>query len=237
MTSYNISLSWVYDPIAKTVANSSRGITTSTDPLSSSYDRNDDEARKIDVYEERVREWFLTHAHQLDVNHNAGFVVLMVCCSYVEGIEQYRAGKTSEGASQAFFIRSAQRIFTAVSIGAVPEDWSIVFQAARCGLFHAGMTKGLFNWKPKVLNPRNNDKIVDGPSGLAGPVRTWLWVENDHPHAIEFKSSSAGEREATLSPRKILGSVVRDFDAYLVSIRTPGDPLRTTFLKRFEWPL
>lgn len=96
---------------------------------------------KIAIYERQVNDWFLNPATNL-VNYrsrNKGFIILMICLSYLEGIEQYRRGETSEGNSRRFFISALNRIY--------PNQFSNTqlqsfYSQARCGLFHNGMVQG-----------------------------------------------------------------------------------------------
>ena len=52
---------------------------------------------KTIIYERQVLEWFLKPAQNLIRyrNKNKGFIVLMICLSYLEGVEQYRQGRSS----------------------------------------------------------------------------------------------------------------------------------------------
>lgn len=94
---------------------------------------------KIIIYERQVKEWFLNPAKTLSTQKNKGFIVLMVCLSYLEGVEQYRQGLSSERQSSAFFVSSLQRIypnrFTDIQLRSL-------YKQARCGLFHNGMVQG-----------------------------------------------------------------------------------------------
>lgn len=236
MPPVNISLHWLYEPTTKTVYNSDPRSPVVTDPNDATYDAERDRQRKVDVYEDRVEHWFLKPARELDLNHNHGFVVLMVCLAYVEGVEQYRSGRSANNASQAFFIRSADRLFRAFSVGTARQDWSLVYQAARCGLFHQGMTKGQFQWEPQDLSPTNPDQLTS--RGTLGTQQAWLGIENDHPHAVEFSTDGAMRRIAVLSPRKILRIVDADFLGYLRELRALPltDPLVVKFCGHFNWP-
>lgn len=51
---------------------------------------------KIYIYERQVIDWFLKPATNLSryKNKNKGFIVLMICISYLEGVEQYRRGRS-----------------------------------------------------------------------------------------------------------------------------------------------
>lgn len=94
---------------------------------------------KIIIYERQVRDWFLNKAKRLTKTNNNGFIVLMICLSYLEGIEQYRRGLSSNGQSRQYFIDSVNRIypnqFTEAKLGEL-------YSEARCGLFHNGMIRG-----------------------------------------------------------------------------------------------
>jgi hypothetical protein len=94
---------------------------------------------KITIYERQVREWFLLPAQRLLEGNNNGFIILMVCLSYIEGIEQYRVGRNSNRQSQDFFVRSMNRIFGEIYSR---DNLIDLYSEARCGLFHNGMTKG-----------------------------------------------------------------------------------------------
>jgi hypothetical protein len=111
-------------------------------------ERNDNErldpeniVTKIRIYEREVTEWFLTPATNL-LNQNGSnnsFVVLMICMSYIEGVEQYKTGVGSNRRSKECFIDSLNRLY--------PNKYSTIeignlYSKSRCGLFHNGMVKG-----------------------------------------------------------------------------------------------
>lgn len=94
---------------------------------------------KIVIYERQVTGWFLKRAKILTRTNNNGFIVLMICLSYLEGIEQYITGQSSNGRSRQYFISSINRIY--------PDQFSDqnlgdLYSEARCGLFHNGMVRG-----------------------------------------------------------------------------------------------
>ena len=71
---------------------------------------------KITIYERQVKEWFLKPASRLLRNRNNGFIVLMTCLSYLEGVEQYRRGETSHNRSRQFFIEAVNRLYPAYTL-------------------------------------------------------------------------------------------------------------------------
>jgi len=96
---------------------------------------------KIEIYERQVKDWFLIPATNLIKykNRNKGFIVLMICLSYLEGIEQYRRGQNSNGNSRRFFVSAMERLYPNQFQKYQLEDF---YSEARCGLFHNGMVRG-----------------------------------------------------------------------------------------------
>lgn len=127
---------------------------------------------KIIIYERQVLDWFLNPAFNLVRyrNRNKGFVVLMICLSYLEGVEQYRQGQPSNGQSQRFFIDSIERIY----IGQFTrQNLRGLYREARCGLFHNGMVQGriiINNGFARSLEFQNGD-IKISPSKLLRDIR------------------------------------------------------------------
>ena len=95
---------------------------------------------KISIYKRQVNGWFIEPAWLLlePMGDQASFVILSICFSYIEGVEQYRQGRTSKNNSKSFFITSFKRIF-----GSEINDDRVIeklYTKGRCGLFHDGMT-------------------------------------------------------------------------------------------------
>lgn len=90
---------------------------------------------KIDIYEDRVKGWFLDIGRSLTSNTHSEFVILQIAISYIEGNQQLREGNNSKGQSGDFFARGVERIF-----GVNAKDAKILYGEVRCGLFHQGMT-------------------------------------------------------------------------------------------------
>jgi len=94
---------------------------------------------KIKIYEDQVNGWFLERAAHLVPIRSDGFIVLMICVSYLEGVEEYGQGVSSVGRSKEFFRLSIQRIYPDKFTQAQIDR---LYSQARCGLFHTGMVKG-----------------------------------------------------------------------------------------------
>ncbi len=94
---------------------------------------------KIIIYERQVKEWFLNRASRIVHGKYNGFIVLMICMSYLEGIEQYIQGQSSNRNSIRMFGQSLERIY--------PDQFSEdnlrrLYNQSRVGLFHDGMVRG-----------------------------------------------------------------------------------------------
>lgn len=94
---------------------------------------------KVIIYERQVKEWFLNRATRYLRGDNGGFVVLMICISYLEGIQQYRQGESSRNRSSEFFRNSIHRLY---SNQFSDNQINQLYSQARCGLFHNGMVDG-----------------------------------------------------------------------------------------------
>jgi hypothetical protein len=92
---------------------------------------------KIFIYKRQVEEWFLNQANILcDADRN-NFLVVMITTSYIEGVEQYRNGTTSNGRSRELFSAGIRRIF---GVHTVSQNQIFkLYKHLRCGLFHNGM--------------------------------------------------------------------------------------------------
>lgn len=94
---------------------------------------------KIKIYERQVSGWFLDPAEILVKDEINGFLVLMICLSYLEGVEEYRTGISSYNKSKVYFRNAFQRIYNNIFDD---KDLDSLYTEARCGLFHNGMIKG-----------------------------------------------------------------------------------------------
>ena len=108
-------------------------------PQNSAFDYRNIET-KILIYEDRVKGWFLDIANELKKNNEAGFIILQIAVSYIEGIQQFREGKESKTTSEKFFTKGMSRIFKrrGKKYKRFLKDF---YKSVRCGLFHDGMTR------------------------------------------------------------------------------------------------
>ncbi len=121
-----------------------------------------DIGHKITIYEREVNEWFLNPALRLlrGDSFSNSFIVLMVCMSYIEGVEQYKTGIDSNRRSKEFFVNSIKRLYPNRF---QDSDLNKLYAKSRCGLFHSGMVKGgvIFNNSfEEAIEFRNNGEII-----------------------------------------------------------------------------
>ena len=94
---------------------------------------------KILIYKRQVEEWFLNRAKEILKNDDKNiFIVLMIATSYIEGVEQYRTGRTSEHKSKEMFLDGIKRIFSLQGVD--KSQLENLYKHLRCGLFHNGMS-------------------------------------------------------------------------------------------------
>ena len=105
-----------------------------------------------DVFEDRVRGWFLEPARALTKIPNSSFAILTIALSYFEGYAIYRFGADSSGKSKEFFRRAFLEVFvhvrpapghtdTPITSDLFARVADIMYEDGRCGLFHDGMSR------------------------------------------------------------------------------------------------
>lgn len=125
---------------------------------------------KIIIYERQVKGWFLNRATNYLRGNDNGFIILMICMSYLEGAEQYRQGRSSNGRSRKIFVQALQKLY--------PNEYSknnlaLLYTESRCGLFHNGMVGGKIIIKdsyPSALKFRGTD-IEISPKKLLADIK------------------------------------------------------------------
>ncbi len=138
-----------------------------TDTLLNPNNLND----KIKIYERQVKGWFLDRASALITTPDSNFIVLMICISYLEGVEQYRTGLSSDRQSRPFFRNSINRIFPAHNY--TVHNLDVLYSEARCGLFHNGMVNGkiiLSNDPVDAITFQDIDNILINPRLLLDAI-------------------------------------------------------------------
>lgn len=145
---------------------------------------------KILIYERQVNGWFLNCAKKLnDESEDNDFVVLMICMSYIEGVIQYKRGKSSDGKSREMFIKSIKNIYP--NINFTNDDLKRLYSQSRCGLFHNGMVSSdiiLKNDFQKAIEINNvtisgSDDIKINPKMLLADI-----INHFNQYILELKN-------------------------------------------------
>lgn len=127
---------------------------------------------KITIYERQVKGWFLNEADKLIRyrNQNKGFIVLMICLSYFEGVEEYKTGQLSHNRSGQFFRNSIERIYPGQY---TQNQLDELYGEGRCGLFHNGMVRGQIVIRNSFPNSIefDNQRIKISPAKLLSDIK------------------------------------------------------------------
>ena len=149
---------------------------------------------KILIYKRQVEEWFINRAKCLmrGKNHNKNiFVVLMIATAYIEGVQQYREGETSENRSKKMFSNGMRRIFELQGVDEKHLD--NLYKHLRCGLFHNGMSGDMI-----VLNCDFENAITFSANIIDINPRLFLkTIIRDFERYIEDLSNSDNEELRT----------------------------------------
>jgi hypothetical protein len=124
----------------------------------------------VKIFQRQVENWFLKPASNFSKGNKNKFVVLMICLSYFEGIEQLKTGQSSDWRSKDFFVRSVNRLYTFHTRVQIES----LYEQGRCGLFHNGMTRELILLDETSLSPivfEGSDAIRINPKLLLRDVK------------------------------------------------------------------
>ena len=150
---------------------------------------------KIIIYQRQVEGWFLEPADRLlkQMDTQASFVVLSICLSYLEAVQQHKEGEPSRNNSKAFFLRAFQDVFSSSEME--DEFADLLYIEGRCGLFHDGMTRGKMVYDMeldkafKVINNGSQDTIYFHPK---------YCLEGVKAHFADYLGKLKNEEEVTL---------------------------------------
>lgn len=101
---------------------------------------------KILVYEREVKGWFLDRAKNFLRSGDNDFIILMICMSYFEGVQQYIEGETSnrteerEGQSGRMFRTAVNSVYQDSNFS--EPNLKSLYRESRNGFFHNGMVRG-----------------------------------------------------------------------------------------------
>ena len=146
---------------------------------------------KIRIFERQVNGWFLDPASALVENEDNGFIILMIATAYIEGVEQYRQGKSSNNQSKSFFIKGVKRIFQ------LSPDYDHrldrFYLELRCGLFHSGMTGPNIRIQSELYN-----NPIDFSNNKITKINQKLFLEKVREDFKKYLADLRNRREAEL---------------------------------------
>ena len=95
----------------------------------------------IDVFEDRMRNWFLLPAERLLDTPDCQIAAVALLMNYFEGIEIYLTGKDSKSQSATFFSNGFNKVFSIRGEGRSLSKKIVdaFYRYARCGFAHDGM--------------------------------------------------------------------------------------------------
>ena len=191
---------------------------------------------KITIYERQVKEWFIIRADKLRRSKNKEqymFIIMMILISYIEGVQQYMDGESSEGRSREVFIKSFERIFpeykTTGNQGRKNYNKiSELYSNLRCELFHNGIvgSKLMLTYEEEVEGENRTENHRD--------IQFRFSVDNP----FYFKMTGCYEdyvQDIFVNIKYFSDAVLRDFDKYIGELRNPENhELRNNFNYMFN---
>lgn len=171
---------------------------------------------RIDIYEDRIKGWFLNPARSLLAVPNSELAVLQLSIGYFEGYAIYRNGSDSRRHSKKFFCQAFMEAFPYSRRGTVQGiDPSLdlieklpvlLYEEARCGLFHDGMIG-----------------------------RRIVLASSSAPISVSAHKITGDVGAIVIDPRKFLEAVEAHFTAYTAKLRDRNNPeLRANFNAAWE---
>jgi hypothetical protein len=166
---------------------------------------------RVAIYEDQVRGWFHDQARILEkASDGAGFVILLVVLSYVEGHAIFYRGEDSKYKSEEFFIGAFEAIFLQSSKDDPNKLKSAIkelYNQLRNGLFHTGITRS---------------KVV---------------LSGDFPYSVRFEPDPTSDQVSRIqvNPHKMLREVEDHLAHYVMRLRNPDETqLRENFNKAWN---
>lgn len=169
---------------------------------------------KINIFKTQMEEWFLNRAEELIENPDNDFIVLMICCAYIESIQQYKKGISSVDKSGRFFKESLKSICSDLTL--TEENCNKIYSSMRCGIFHNIMINNNLTLK-RIKTIENLD-------------------DNVYPDTEDNESNKCIiERDSILKiyPELLLKKIRNDFDTYVEDLKKDSSHYYENFEKRF----
>lgn len=174
----------------------------------------------LDVFEDRMRNWFLLPAKRLLEIPHCQIAAVALLIAYFEGIQIYLSGEDSKNRSFDFFSSGLAKVFSFgnESQGVIKVIASALYDQARCGFAHDGMFRNRLFFSDVRIEALN----------------------------ISFPKKTDGQLDLTqvesiiINPARFYESIQTHFDNYLEVLRNQRDrSLKESFeaIVKLKWGL
>jgi hypothetical protein len=157
----------------------------------------------IDVFEDRMRNWFLLPAARLLDSPDCQIAAIALLISYFEGIEIYLTGKDSKNNSANFFANGFKKVFSIRGEGVTlsRKIADALYRQVRCGFAHDGMFRNRVFFS----------EVRPEPLLITWPKKNGVF------------DSSGDIQSIIINPTRFYESIQTHFDGYVKKLRKGSD--------------
>jgi hypothetical protein len=155
----------------------------------------------LDVFEDRVRNWFLLPASKLLETRNCDIAAVALLSNYFESIEIYISGEDSQRRSAKFFARGFGRVFAVQNQKLSAKIAAVIYDRTRCGFAHDGIFRNRV-----FFSFARPDPIL-----VTWPKKDGVFVESGELESI------------VINPTRFYESIQLHFDRYMKRLREGAD--------------
>jgi hypothetical protein len=159
----------------------------------------------VDVFEDRVRNWFLMPAQRLLEIQHCQIAAVALLMNYFEGIAMYLSGKDSKNNSFEFFTRGFFKVFSFQH-----KDENVlrivaraIYDQARCGFAHDGMFRNRVFFsdipsKPLLLSFPKKNGVLDLSHLESITINPFLFCDSIRIHLDGYLKRLRDNSETTV---------------------------------------
>jgi hypothetical protein len=167
----------------------------------------------IDVFDDRMKGWFVAPARKLLTTFSDFAASLCLQMTYFEGVWSYMTGLPSNNRSKEFFREGFLDVFRAYgSADLLRKAADVLYEDARCGFFHDGMFR---------------DRVFFGTQGPALQVTL--------PKKAGQLDLTADIESILIDPRQFLSTIEKHSNDFVATLRqTSNAEKRASFQTTFR---
>ena len=159
----------------------------------------------VDVFEDRMRNWFLLPAERLLEIPHCQIAAVALLVTYFEGIEIYLSGKDSKNRSREFFANGFSKVFSIQSEN--KESSRIVADAiytqARCGFAHDGMFRNRVFFsdvpsQPLIISFPKKNEVLYLSQAESIAINPYRFFESIRAHFEDYMKSLRDESDTSI---------------------------------------